>query len=118
MKLNLKKQEMSNNTNTLLGVLAGTAVGATLGILFAPAKGSVTRQKIADEANRTGELITDRATQVKDAVVSGAQTQKATLDSKVEALVNDASYKAEDIITAMESRLKTLKEKNKKMRSA
>jgi gas vesicle protein len=30
----------------LLGVLAGVAVGATLGILFAPAKGSSTRKKI------------------------------------------------------------------------
>ncbi|WP_422859560.1 YtxH domain-containing protein [Flagellimonas sp. S174] len=109
---------MSNNTNTVLGVLAGTAVGAAIGILFAPDKGSVTRQKIADEANKTGELITDRATQVKDAVVNGAQTQKATLDAKVEDLVNDASYKAEDVITALETRLKTLKEKNKKLRSA
>lgn len=39
----------------LLGVLAGVAAGAVLGILFAPAKGSDTRKKIA----KKGEDLTD-----------------------------------------------------------
>jgi len=39
----------------LLGLLAGVAVGAALGILFAPAKGSDTRKKIYDK----GEDLTE-----------------------------------------------------------
>ena len=47
----------------LLGVLAGVAVGATLGILFAPDKGSSTRKKISkkgdDYADELGEKFNE-----------------------------------------------------------
>jgi gas vesicle protein len=35
----------------VLGTLAGIAIGGILGILFAPEKGSVTRQQIMDKGN-------------------------------------------------------------------
>ncbi|MEI6900110.1 MAG: YtxH domain-containing protein [Bacteroidota bacterium] len=44
-----------NAGKLFLGVLVGVAVGATLGILFAPEKGTVLRRKIS----RKGEDITD-----------------------------------------------------------
>lgn len=46
---------MNSGKKVLLGVLAGIATGALLGILFAPAKGSDTRKKIAEK----GEDYTD-----------------------------------------------------------
>jgi len=39
----------STNGKVVLGLLGGVAVGALLGILFAPDKGSKTRQKILDK---------------------------------------------------------------------
>lgn len=41
----------------LLGVLAGVAVGATLGILFAPDKGSATRKKISQKGDDYAEEL-------------------------------------------------------------
>ncbi|NUO00578.1 MAG: YtxH domain-containing protein [Saprospiraceae bacterium] len=40
-----------NSTKVLLGVLVSVAAGATLGILFAPDKGSSTRKKISQKSN-------------------------------------------------------------------
>lgn len=61
--------------NFLAAFLGGAAVGAAVGILFAPEKGSDTRQKIADILRRKGikltrsemdELVDKIATEVKD----------------------------------------------------
>lgn len=37
-------------SNFLIGLLSGAAIGAALGILFAPDKGENTRKKIGDKA--------------------------------------------------------------------
>ena len=37
-----------SNDKIVLGIVAGAAIGAALGVLFAPDKGSNTRRKIAD----------------------------------------------------------------------
>lgn len=57
------------------GVLAGVAVGAILGVLFAPNKGSETRQKISESMKGLGKdladqaegFLTDKASKVKQA---------------------------------------------------
>lgn len=45
------KNIIMNSGKILLGVLAGVAAGATLGILLAPDKGSTTRHKITKKGN-------------------------------------------------------------------
>ncbi|MGJ8549201.1 YtxH domain-containing protein [Winogradskyella wichelsiae] len=106
---------MSNNGNTVLGILAGTAVGAVLGILFAPDKGSETRRRIAEEAATKRDLMAEKAIELRDSLGNTISTQKENLDHQVEAIVSNASYKAEDVITTLESRLKELKDKNKNL---
>ncbi|MEO6314998.1 MAG: YtxH domain-containing protein [Chitinophagaceae bacterium] len=45
------------NTKTLLGFLAGAAVGALAGILLAPEKGSDTRKKISKKTGDLGDSL-------------------------------------------------------------
>ena len=106
---------MSNNGNTVLGILAGTAVGAVLGILFAPDKGSETRRKIAEEAVAKRDVMATKASELRDTVGNSIASHKQTLDHQVESIVSNASYKAEDVITTLEDKLKELKLKNKKL---
>lgn len=49
-----------NTGKVLLGVLAGAAVGASLGILFAPDKGSETRKKIAQKGVDIKDTVKDK----------------------------------------------------------
>jgi gas vesicle protein len=46
-----------NNSKALLGFLAGAAVGAIAGILFAPDKGSNTRRKIATKTSDLADSV-------------------------------------------------------------
>jgi len=46
--------------NVLLGALAGVAVGAIVGILFAPARGKSTRRKISRKSDEYVDGLKDR----------------------------------------------------------
>jgi gas vesicle protein len=106
---------MNNTGNTLLAIIAGSAIGATLGILFAPDKGEITRRKIADQAAATKDAITDNAQDLKDRMVKKVRSESESLESRMEGLVSDASYKTEDVIITLERKLAELKNKNKRL---
>lgn len=64
--------ENSNDSGKLIGaVILGAAIGAALGVLFAPDKGSVTRKKIVnglkDLAEEMGEAMNDEETKKSEA---------------------------------------------------
>ena len=64
----------------VVGVLAGAAVGAILGVLFAPDKGSETRKKIAKKSSDTIEGLKE---QLDDLLCS--------FNEKIEAAKEEAS---------------------------
>ncbi len=78
----------------LLGVLAGAAVGASLGVLFAPHKGVATRRKISHQANRYVDDLSEKFNEFAGDV-----------NAKIESIRKDAArlakkeqMKAEDVI--------------------
>lgn len=109
---------MNNNSNTFLGILAGTAIGAALGILFAPDKGSNTRQKISDQAIATRDSLSETAHELKDRALHSVIVKKESLDTQIENIVSDVSHKTEDVITTLEKKLAELKMKNKKLQKS
>lgn len=113
--ITLKRYKMNNTGNTLLGIIAGSAIGAALGILFAPDKGEVTRRKIADQAAATRENLAEGAIDLKDRVTETIASKSENLEGRMESLVSDVSYKTEDVIKTLEQKLAELKVKNKKL---
>jgi gas vesicle protein len=109
---------MSDNSNTLLGVLAGTAIGAALGILFAPDKGSNTRHKIANQAMEAKESLATTAYDLRDKAASTLASQRESLDTQLENIVSNVSHKTDDVITTLENKLAELKAKNKKLQKS
>jgi len=52
---------MNDSSKVLVGLLAGLAAGAALGLLFAPEKGTETRDKLSQSLKDLGDSIKDRA---------------------------------------------------------
>ena len=110
---NLKLQAMkSDNGNILLAILAGAAVGAGVGILFAPDKGSNTRKKIKDKVDETRNDLTERLTHAKDELTRTAKEKREAFEDKLEDALSHMSYKADDIIAGLERKLEDLRKKN------
>ncbi len=73
---------MNDNTKTVVALLAGLAAGAALGLLFAPEKGTETRDKLSESLKKLGDSIKDTAAAeidnlvgLKDKVVQNIKTK-------------------------------------------
>jgi gas vesicle protein len=90
--------EESNNTTKIIGALVlGAAIGATIGILFAPDKGSVTRKKISSKGDELSDVLKE----------------------KFNAFMNDAKKELEEVKertnTLLENSLEKIKETEKEL---
>ncbi|MFT6838926.1 MAG: gas vesicle protein [Sediminicola sp.] len=104
---------MSNsNENILLALLTGAAIGAGVGILYAPEKGSETRLKIKQKAMDTTHDLTDRLKHAKEELTKTADAKKIAFEEKLDDVLSNMSYKADEIIAGLERKLEELKKKN------
>ncbi|MCK5443050.1 MAG: YtxH domain-containing protein [Maribacter sp.] len=104
---------MSNDSgNILLALLTGAAIGAGIGILYAPDKGTQTRDKIKHKARDAKHDISEKVLHAKDELTKTANEKKEAFEQKLEDTLSNMSYKADDIIATLERKLEELKKKN------
>lgn len=75
---------MKNSSNILIGLLAGLAAGAALGLLIAPESGTETRDKLSRSLNDLGESIKYRAAAEIEKLASMKEDLAGKLTSQTE----------------------------------
>ncbi|MFN3752769.1 YtxH domain-containing protein [Flavobacterium sp.] len=105
----------SRNGDSILALLAGAAIGVGIGILFAPDKGSKTREKIKDSLDDLKDQAKSKFGSFEEEAKEKFSQSKDELKETVENLLSKSSYKAEEAISFLEEKLAELKKQNAKL---
>ena len=74
----------STSKIAIFSLIAGAAVGAVLGILYAPDKGSVTRKKLKDKAEDLGDKVSEKYDSFKNEMKNMKERMKTGHKQKAE----------------------------------
>ena len=93
-------------SNALMAFLAGAAAGAILGILYAPDKGTVTREKLSFRLDKYKKMLEE----FLDDLVTGKETPLTSeAKSQGQKVVDDAKLKAEKLLEDVDELLEQIK---------
>ncbi len=79
---------MNSSSKVLVALIAGVALGASLGVLFAPDKGTDVRRKIGDQARKATDSLrhtTDKIRQKADDLRDKAKDKAERFANETEA---------------------------------
>lgn len=105
---------MAKSGSTLLALLTGAAIGAGLGLLYAPDSGEETRKKLGENARRTQDDLNKRYRETSTNLSTRAKKAKSDFEQRLEETLSSASYKADEILSSLESKLEELRKQNAK----
>jgi len=101
----------SKNSGSAIALI----VGLVLGILFAPDKGSKTREKIKDGLDDLKDEAKSKWNSLETETKEKFSKTKDDLKETINDLLSDSSYKAEEAIIFLEEKLAELKKQNAKL---
>ena len=90
------------SSKILVGFLAGAAVGALAGILFAPDKGSNTRRKIADKSGDIKDSVKNSYNEFVDGVkqtYAGAKEEAEDFANKAKAKLDGVKHEVKNAMS-------------------
>jgi gas vesicle protein len=101
---------MSSNTgNIIVALLAGAVVGAGIGILLAPDKGSATRQKLKDNLGRGKDNLMDKYHELAQLLQRKAENAGENIEDFLDNAISSGIHEKDELISLLESKLEQLK---------
>lgn len=105
---------MANSGSTFLALLTGAAIGAGLGMLYAPDSGEETRRKLGENARKTQDDLNRRYKETSSNLSGKAQKAKMDFEDRLDETLSSASFKADEILSGLEAKLEELRKQNAK----
>ena len=96
---------MSKSTNSLLSFLLGATAWAIFGILYAPDKGSNTRDKLSYRLDKYKLVLEDL---IED-LLNGKQIETSSAKSEGQRVIDDAKERAEQLLADVDNLIETIK---------
>ncbi len=96
---------MDRNVNSFLTFLLGATTGAVLGLLFAPDKGSNTRDKLTFMLDKYKSELED----LINGIIEGEEQPASMAREKGKKVINDAKEKAEKLLEDVDDLIDQIK---------
>jgi gas vesicle protein len=99
---------MSNTSKSLLAFLIGAASGAVIGLLYAPEKGSHTREKLSFLLDKYKKELED----LIQVLISAKAAPESVAKSEGQRVIKNAKDKAEKLLEDVDDLIGQIKSKN------
>ena len=100
---------MSRKSSSLITFLLGAAAGVTMGILFAPDKGTNIRGKLSYKLDKYKGMLED----LLEDLIDGADLPISQAKTKSEKVISDAKEKAEKLLEDVDNLIGHIKKEEK-----